>query len=665
MEKYFSFTKELKNFNPFLKSFIKQIALFHRLLAPNRNLMRKYFLTVLTTLLLFNYSSAQVKQELRAAWLTNVDSNVLFTDQSISEALDYLASAGFNVVFPVVYNKGYTLYPSKVMQNLFNAPVLPNSAFINRDFLERLTIEAHRVGIEVIPWFEFGFSTSYSLNGGHILAKFPQWALKDRDGKLVVDNGFDWMSAINPNAQNFILSLMTEVIDNYDIDGVQGDDRLPAMPVEGGYDSTTVAIYKSENNGAAPPTDYFNTSWMRWRADKMNQFQKRLRDSVKVRGANIIFSSSPTPYYWGYRELLQDSKTWALQGLVDNIVPQLYQYNLSDYNYALNTTWNDYASQTSKIFTPGILMKVGSYVADTTFLGQMLMANRTKGAKGESFFFYEGIRANNNAIGKYLKRNFYTSAAIPPYRNGNVWRPKGIIVNETDPNSTKTGNWGSYLMKGYEGAILRTSDISQPATMTYSFQVQTSGYYDVYDYRVPNIPWAKQARYTLYSQKDSSTVTVDQSDIGKKGWYKLGKVYLTAGINKVVKLDNSLLKSGEYLITDAIMLLLNRKLSPEVQVGINKKDESEELNTSFKIYSNYPNPFNPSTTISWTNSKTERITIKIFDLLGKEITTLLDDIRPSGHNSIVFNGENLSSGVYFYTLSSSEYFRIMKMLLVK
>ena len=93
------------------------------------------------------------------------------------------------------------------MDSLFNAPTIPDASFQNRDFLDRLVIEAHRVGIEVIPWFEFGFSSSYSLNGGHIVAKFPTWALKNNQGNLVVKNGFDWLSGINPEVQNYMLSL--------------------------------------------------------------------------------------------------------------------------------------------------------------------------------------------------------------------------------------------------------------------------------------------------------------------------------------------------------------------------------------------------------------------------------------------------------------------------
>ncbi len=626
----------------------------------------KKILPLLIIVFVFVNTYGQVKSELRGVWLTNVDSNVLNSDQNISDAMNYLASIGINVVFPVVYNKGYTLYPSKVMQDLFNTPVLPNSSFVNRDFLKRLIIEAHRNGIEVIPWFEFGFSTSYSDNGGHIIAKFPDWALKDNTGKLVVKNGFDWMSAINPDAQNFMLSLMTEVMDNYDVDGVQGDDRLPAMPVEGGYDSVTVSIYKSEHSGQTPPTDYTNAAWMKWRADKLTQFLSRLHDSVKVRSKNLILSTSPTPYSWGYREYLQDSKTWVQQGLIDNVIPQLYQYDISNFNYALNTNWNNVGQYIPDNYSPGILAKIGSYVVDTTFLQQMLTATRNKGAKGECFFFYEALRANNNAIGDFLKAHFYQEPAVLPFRNGKIWRPKAQIVNETDSTVNLVGDWSTYLMKGYEGAILRTSDTLNYASITYNFNVGAAAYYDIYSYRTPNTTWTPDGNYTLYSENDSSYVSVNQSDLSKKGWYKIGTVYLSPGNQKVVKLDNTNLKSGNYLVADAIMLMVNRKLSPDAVLAVrDDKNTQKNIPSNFEVSNNYPNPFNPSTTIKYSINKSAHVKLLVYDILGREVEELVNSQKQAGEYSVRFDANNLSSGVYFYKFQAGQFTKTHKMILLK
>lgn len=626
----------------------------------------KIILTAILMIMLIVKVYPQTKPELRSVWLTSVDSNVLYTDKNISDAMNYLSSIGINVVFPVVYNQGYTLYPSKIMDSLFNAPTIPDPNFQNRDFLKRLVIEAHRNGIEVIPWFEYGFATSYNQNGGHIIAKFPQWALKDTSGNLVNDNGFDWMSAINPDAQNFMISLMMEVLDNYDVDGVQGDDRLPAMPVEGGYDSVTVSIYKAEHNGQAPPKNYNDPAWMQWRANKLTQFLKRLRDSVKVRGNNMILSCAPAPYYWGYPQLLQDSKTWVQQGLADNMIPQLYQYNISDYNYALNQTWNDVGIYDSSIFTSGVLIKVGNYVVDTTLLRQMLIADRNKGVNNECYFFFEGLTANNGLIGNFLKNNFYQKPALLPYRNGTIWRPKAQIVNETDSSAILQGNWQTYLMQGYQGAILRTSDTLDYVSIKYNFNISSAAYYDVYTYRTPNTTWSNNALYTLYSNTDSTKITVDQSNLSEIGWYKIGTAYLTSGSHTVLKLDNTGLQSGRYLVTDAVMLMINRKLSPNVIItGIKKNLESQNTPSNFKLFQNYPNPFNPTTIISFTLAKSTHVQLLVFDLLGNEIKKLVDADKPAGNYNFTFDSKNLASGVYFYQLRTNDFISTKKMILLK
>ncbi len=118
-----------------------------------------------------NQLFSQPLEEFRAVKITNVDSDILFDDKKIAEGMNYLASISINVILPVVWNSSgadgdYTLYPSQVMEKLFGRAMHP--AFpTGRDPLQRVIIEAHRNGMEVLPWFEMGFSTSYSQNRGH------------------------------------------------------------------------------------------------------------------------------------------------------------------------------------------------------------------------------------------------------------------------------------------------------------------------------------------------------------------------------------------------------------------------------------------------------------------------------------------------------------------
>lgn len=624
--------------------------------------MKKLFVIFL---LFFLSLKAQTVNELRAVWVTNVDSYVLSSDRNIAIGMDYLASIGVNVVFPVVWNNSYTLYPSNVMKNLFNVSISPT--YNNRDPLYRVILEAHRNGMEVIPWFEYGFSSSYSQNGGTIIQKFPNWALKNSSGTLVVKNGFDWMAGTNPDVQNFMIALNTEVCDNYDVDGVQGDDRLPAMPVEGGYDSVTVAIYKAENNGQNPPSDKYNPQWMRWRADKLNNFYKRMRDSVKLRGSNLIFAAAPSNYPWGYDNYLQDSKTWVDQGIIDNFIPQLYRTDFNSYSYELNKSLSYVPLNKRNIFFAGVLGKSGTYVISPELLFQSYNLNRQLGVKGESIFFYEAYRANYNYLGDSLKKTLYSSTAIPPYRNGNVWRPKATIVNEDDPEADTTGKWTKYNIAGYKPYIYTTND-SNYCSITYNFIVPFDAYFDVFTYLVINSINSKSVKYQLFSQNGNKDTIIDQTITKNAGWYKLGTIYLTKGNKPVIKLDNSVSEKGKYINADACMLMINRKLSPDVIItSIDKKDEIEI--SDFRLEQNYPNPFNPNTVINYQLPAKSFITLKVYDILGKEIKTLVNEEKSEGNYSISFDGSELSSGIYFYKLTMFENLQVKnitkKMMLIK
>lgn len=142
--------------------------------------------------------------------------------------------------------------------------------FQGRDPLKELISTAKKYNIEVHAWFQYGFSSSYNAEGGPIIAKKPSWKALDASGKLVVKNGFDWLNGFDPEVQQFMIDLFKEVISNYDVDGVQGDDRLPALPSTAGYDSYTVQLYKQEHAGKSPPSNYTDQSWVVWRMNKLN-----------------------------------------------------------------------------------------------------------------------------------------------------------------------------------------------------------------------------------------------------------------------------------------------------------------------------------------------------------------------------------------------------------
>ncbi|MCL5027792.1 MAG: T9SS type A sorting domain-containing protein [Bacteroidetes bacterium] len=88
-------------------------------------------------------------------------------------------------------------------------------------------------------------------------------------------------------------------------------------------------------------------------------------------------------------------------------------------------------------------------------------------------------------------------------------------------------------------------------------------------------------------------------------------------------------------------------------------------NYNLKLFPNYPNPFNPSTTIKYIISKYSHVSLKVYDLLGREVQTLVSEEKPAGEYQTIFSATNLSSGVYFYILKADGYSASRKLILLK
>ena len=337
---------------------------------------------------------------IRGVWLTNVASDVLTSRKKIADAMQLLSDLNFNTVFVVTWNKTATPYYSKVLEKAIaplNDPSIQTHFYNDgRDILKEVIEEAHARGLKVIAWFEYGFAAQYgSANGGRnaILQAHPEWESRDQSGKIANKNDFYWMNAFHPDVQQFMTDLVLEVVKNYDIDGIQGDDRLPAVSSSSGYDDYTVNLYKSQNNGQAPPVGEQNQNWVQWRSNILNAYAVDLYRKVKAIKPDCMVTYSPSPYTFSFFNYCQDWPAWVRDNVVEALSPQLYRRDdqgISVYQSLLNTNLN-YAQNKTKIFFPGVLLMLGSYLPSDDFLVQMIRANRAKGVTGEVYFFYEGV----------------------------------------------------------------------------------------------------------------------------------------------------------------------------------------------------------------------------------------------------------------------------------
>lgn len=102
----------------------------------------------------------------------------------------------------------------------------------------------------------------------------------------------------------------------------------------------------------------------------------------------------------------------------------------------------------------------------------------------------------------------------------------------------------------------------------------------------------------------------------------------------------------------------------ELNTITNVEDE-EGILKEYYLKQNYPNPFNPSTTISWQSPAGTHQTIKVYDVLSNEVTTLVDEYRAAGRYEVAFDASNLASGIYLYRIQAGSFVETKKMILLK
>lgn len=319
-------------------------------------LVRRGFYAIFAVLLVFALHQAPSHQvtgskttEARSIWITNLGTAFLHHTTRLDENLHDLAVLNFNTIYPCVWNRGYTLYPSSVARKItgyFSDPIL---TFPFQDVLNSTVKQARRQGLTIVPWFEYGLMTPKSSNlvrlhpnwvtvtntGESILkphsqqslAKLPQ-PLRNLAAEITGAN-IVWLNPFRPEVQQFLTDLIVEVVIKYDVDGIQLDDHF-GLPVTLGYDRYTVQLYQQEHNGANPPQNPRAPSWVKWRSNKITQFMTKISEAVKTAKPNCIVSLSPNPADFAYREYLQDWSSWVRMGIVDEIVVQAYRNRPED-----------------------------------------------------------------------------------------------------------------------------------------------------------------------------------------------------------------------------------------------------------------------------------------------------------------------------------------------
>ncbi len=141
----------------------------------------------------------------------------------------------------------------------------------------------------------------------------------------------------------------------------------------------------------------------------------------------------------------------------------------------------------------------------------------------------------------------------------------------------------------------------------------------------------------------------------------------TVGADVTSYLDISLVTGNEYCYrVRAFNAAGNSAYTSEdcaVPTGI--EEITSGIPSEFSLFNNYPNPFNPATTIYYAVPEISFVEIKVYDALGSEVETILADTKEAGYHQVQFDATNLQSGIYFYQLQAGSFVETKKMILLK
>jgi hypothetical protein len=148
-------------------------------------------------------------------------------------------------------------------------------------------------------------------------------------------------------------------------------------------------------------------------------------------------------------------------------------------------------------------------------------------------------------------------------------------------------------------------------------------------------------------------------------------VQIPAYSNKVLTLKFEPFFEGE---TEGWLYLVSNRYTELIAQTIYLKATTDSVFTyvnnqnivkEFELFQNFPNPFNPTTTIRYSIPESGIVTLKIYNLLGEELTTLVNDYKNAGSYQVRFDAKNLSSGIYYYQIESGNFVQVRKMVLVR
>jgi autotransporter-associated beta strand protein len=303
----------------------------------------------------------------------------------------------------------------------FNSPTLSaftgttslNPSLGGQILLNESRTAAAAAGLVHGAWFEYGNMSQFLGNTGTATSGFNAlsrklrdatwtvgttsgtgWLLRDPNGNYTTgSNGFVWMNPLVPEVRNLIKGIVTDAINQFDLQIVQFDDHL-AWPQAYGWDSYTAAVYKQET-GRNLPASITDSNFAAWRRGKTQDFFAEVSDAAKAAKPSVIVSLSPSVISTSSNSFCFD---WTKSMTkTDEVLPQTYTNVYTGFEVSVDTQLS--ASRPNDSETGlGLKLAPGSIPATPwSVLEQQIDYTRTKNALGHSIWYSDGISASGTA----------------------------------------------------------------------------------------------------------------------------------------------------------------------------------------------------------------------------------------------------------------------------
>ncbi len=242
--------------------------------------------------------SAIPREKMQALWLTHIGTALLHHTTLLDETLNHFSRSGYDRIYFSVYGFRGTLYPTS--QTSTNWLLLP--PFTNP--WKAAVRESRRQGLKPYAWFEFGLMLP---SDDPIVKRHPDWILKTANGKTIIDNNV-WLDPANPEVQAYILSHVDDILKEKDLEGIQLDDHWAVPRVFGD------------------------------KSQALTNLTRKLYGHIKAENPKLILSLSPNPYRFAVDKYNQNWLAWVRQGIIDEIVLQVYRKTPADVAATVNSS---------------------------------------------------------------------------------------------------------------------------------------------------------------------------------------------------------------------------------------------------------------------------------------------------------------------------------------